>query len=738
MVKSRQLLAAWQKAREALLDERAMGGHWVGELSSSALSTATAVSALALVRRRAAGLESIPAGAGSHVRFGSDFRWKAGTTDGVRSAPATWDAGLGELIVGGLHWLADAQNADGGWGDTDRSHSNIATTMLVRAAFHLTGVPARHAGLLERAAAYIEKQGGIPGLRRRYGKDKTFAVPILTNCALAGLAPWSEVSALPFELACLPQSWYRFLRLPVVSYAIPALVAIGQARFFHRPPWNPIVRSIRHRAVDKSLEVLERMQPASGGFLEATPLTSFVVMSLASIGRVEHPVVERGVRFLVESVRPDGSWPIDTNLATWNTTLAINALRIGEEVRSPECGVRSYPQNDATPHFALRIPHSPDSAIHNPQLLDWLLSCQNRQVHPYTGSDPGGWGWSDLSGSVPDADDTPGALLALSHLASESLEVAEFARIQPVQPRPNSGEFGYVDESVATRIDSAAEAGIAWLLDLQNSDGGWPTFCRGWGTMPFDRSGSDLTAHALRALYAWRARWVGDTGVAPGASGTGVPPVGHRRDAGATGVDQRDAGATVRTRLLGRIHRAIDRGLRYLAGAQRPDGSWVPLWFGNQDHPDEENPVYGTARVLLAYRDLDRIGSPEALRGLAWLAAERNLDGGWGGSKLSAQPPQSSVEETALAVEALLAAPLESPHAAAAWEGVSWLIEAVENDSFREPAPIGFYFAKLWYYERLYPLIFTVSALGQAAACCKLQPRVEAHADSSPAQNALA
>ncbi len=31
-----------------------------------------------------------------------------------------------------------------------------------------------------------------------------------------------------------------------------------------------------------------------------------------------------------------------------------------------------------------------------------------------------------------------------------------------------------------------------------------------------------------------------------------------------------------------------------------------------------------------------------------------------------------------------------------------------------EPAPIGFYFAKLWYWERLYPLVWTVSALGLA------------------------
>src|SRR6266568_4695463 len=45
----------------------------------------------------------------------------------------------------------------------------------------------------------------------------------------------------------------------------------------------------------------------------------------------------------------------------------------------------------------------------------------------------------------------------------------------------------------------AAMAGIHWLLNLQNADGGLPTFCRGWTNLPFDRSAPDLTAHALRA-----------------------------------------------------------------------------------------------------------------------------------------------------------------------------------------------------------------------------------------------
>jgi squalene-hopene/tetraprenyl-beta-curcumene cyclase len=596
MIEPQQLAAALDRARCDLRAACVVGadgqpGHWVGELSTSALSTATAVSALAMVDR-----------------------FEADSHKGHRQS----------LIIRGLNWLCEHQNRDGGWGDTDRSHSNIATTMLARAAFHLTGVPAKHADLLDRAAAYIEAHGDVSGLVRRYGNDKTFAVPILTNAALAGLVDWRAVSALPFELACFPQSLYRFLRLPVVSYAIPALVAIGQARFHHAPPRNPLVRWLRSACLEKSLQVVERMQPASGGFLEATPLTSFVVMSLASIGRATHPVVQRGVKFLVESVRPDGSWPIDTNLATWNTTLAINALAAA--------GQRTF----------------------EPARIDWLLDCQHREIHPYTGAAPGGWAWTDLSGGVPDVDDTSGALLALAACRADA------------------------DDARRKRIDSAALAGLRWLVDLQNRDGGWPTFCRGWGTLPFDRSGADLTAHALRALYGWRNLMAGQMVIARG------------------------------------IDRSIQRGLTYLYRHQRPDGSWVPLWFGNQDHPDEENPIYGTARVLLAYRDVGQLDSFTARRGLDYLARVQNQDGGWGGDAGSIR--QSSVEETALACEALGAADSQDLSLQnKVHQGLKWLIRAVDENRHKRPSPIGFYFARLWYYEQLYPLTFAVSALGQAA-----------------------
>lgn len=605
MVDPQALERAYQIALAALLAERHPDGYWVGELSTSALSTAVAVSALSLVQKA-------PAAHGSFT----------------------------PLIDGGIAWLAAHQNADGGWGDTVKSFSNISTTMLCRAAFHLTGTAGRYADCLAKADAWLAARYGktpaelAEAVRARYGKDRTFSVPILMTSALAGLVDWKEVPSLPFELACFPQSLYRFLQIPVVSYALPALIAIGQAVYHRRPPWNPVAWIVRRLSIAKSLRVLEAIQPSNGGFLEATPLTAFVTLALASIGRAEHPVVGKAADFLAKSARPDGGWPIDTNLSTWVTTLAVNALAAAGDLEKLD--KRS-------------------------ELRDWLLAQQYKERHPYTGADPGGWAWTPLPGGVPDADDTPGAIIALGNLLAPQVWV-KIGNVLVPQEMVKNGRI----------VDPWPSRGKAflWMLRLQNRDGGWPTFCRGWGALPFDRSGTDLTAHVLRALWRWSAD---DRGLFEYLYG-----------------------------------RSASRAFTYLARNQRPDGSWLPLWFGCQHAADDENPTYGTARVLAAYRDLDRMNSEPARRGVQWLLAAQNADGGWGGAPRT----PSTVEETALAVEALLAA---GPDAATAVNnGLAWLVQRVESGGLHDPAPIGFYFAKLWYFERLYPIIFSVAALGRA------------------------
>ena len=576
---------AYEEARAALLAELRPEGYWPGMLSSSALATATAASALSVA---------------ACERFGT-------------------------LIEIGLSWLARDQNDDGGWGDSPGSPSNVPTTTLAVAAFQLGSRSGRPdaAAVLERAEGYLDAACGtsaaerVTALRRLYGADRTFAVPILANAALADelggppLRPearieWRHVPSLPFELACLPRSWYKRLRLHVVSYALPALIALGQLIHDRRPTRNPLLRPLRNAVTGRTLGLLHAIQPESGGFLEAVPLTSFVVMSLAAAGRAHDPVARCGVEFLTGLARPDGSWPIDSNLSIWLTTQAVGALAAGGRLAAPV----------------------------GRETLRWLLAQQHRVEHPYTGSPPGGWAWTHLPGGVPDADDTSGALLALARLGR-------------------------------AEASQAAANGLEWLLNLQNADGGWPTFCRGWGRLPFDRSAPDLTAHALRALSAWSG---GDA----------------------------------------RVARATARAFEYLRRVQRPDGAWAPLWFGNQFSRDRRNPVYGTARVLAAYRDLGRRRSPEARRGLDYLVAAQNGDGGWGGDAGVA----SSVEETALAVEALSAWRHEARARSACLCGAARLAEMVRSGGLERPAPMGLYFAMLWYSEKLYPIIWTVAALG--------------------------
>ena len=139
-------------ARGYLLAERGPGGVWAGRLSSSALSTATAVIALS-----------------------------------VLDAP-----GHAGLIRRGLEWLTDTQTADGGWGDTEISLANLSTTLLARAAYGAAGeaeCPAmeRSAAWVTQAAGGLEPEMLAAALAQRYGKDRTFSVPILMACALGGM-----------------------------------------------------------------------------------------------------------------------------------------------------------------------------------------------------------------------------------------------------------------------------------------------------------------------------------------------------------------------------------------------------------------------------------------------------------------------------------------------------------------------------------------------------------------------
>jgi len=575
-------------------------GYWDGELSPSALSTATAIFAIYIYNPN----ENI------------------------------------SIIEKGLKWLDNNINKDGGYGDTPESYSNLTTTLIVWSLFGLIDDNLyNHKNRNSEIEEYIKKHIGsltpqniTSAILDHYGNDRTFAVPILVVCAISGrlgTGPqcWKKIPQLPFEISIIPHSLFKIIKLPVVSYALPALITMGIVKDKHCKTKNPILRIIRYLAKPFALNLLSKLQPNNGGFLEAIPLTSFVVISLIASKKFNNPVVKKGIKFLLNSSKENGSFPIDTNLATWLTTLSVKAL-----------------------------PKSALSLDQKTKIRDWLLNQQFKEKHPYTNAPSGGWAWTDLPGGTPDADDTAGALLALNKLLPEDDSTKE--------------------KSLAkTATISAAEDGIKWLLQIQNSDGGIPTFCKGWGSLPFDCSCPDITGHALQAFTIW----MGD-----------VPII-----------------------LKKKMSKSIDKMINFLRKTQENDGSWVPLWFGNQNNINQKNPIYGTSLVLIS---LNKVSVPTEVtdmisKGYNFLRNSQNKDNGWGAKQIinNNQEKESSIEESSLAIKALSFS--HDKKDTIAYNNGILFLKQIKKKGLISPTPIGLYFASLWYYEKLYPIIFMIDAL---------------------------
>ncbi len=556
-----QLREIHADAYARLMNSRSEDGMWRGRLSSSAISTSVSVFAL--------------------QRIDAD-KYRKQIDDGVR-------------------WLNSTMKPDGSWGDTVESPSNMTATLLTYVSLHAVGESSA------KTRTYLnERFGGdteealIKGVLDYYGKDLTFSVPILMMCALAGvISNWKKIPPFPFELATLPQSLFRYLNLPVVSYAIPALIAIGICQMNRK---GGLLSPVRRLFVPKAMRVLIKMQPQDGGYLEAAPLTAFVSMCLAEGGYREHIVTQRCASFLVNTVRDDGAWPIDTNLSGWLTSLAGKVLDDED----------------------------------NGNLADIIKNNATKTIHPFTAAKAGGWGWSDLSGSVPDGDDTSGALVALHHLTGgvSSIEV---------------------------------ENGLEWLMWLQNNDGGMPTFCKGWGKLPFDRSTPDITAHAMLAMGLW------------------LP--------------------SLRGELRDRVGRSYERMLGWIKRNNTSKG-WTPLWFGDQDADDEKAPVYGTATVvdyLMTSKQEEGIRLAESQ--VDFLISCQNDDGGWGGNK----GVRSKVTLTSRVLGALAHFP--DKYDDVRQRGWDYLYGRFKDGTLYDNEPIGLYFSRLWYSEELYNVTFLLQAL---------------------------
>jgi squalene-hopene/tetraprenyl-beta-curcumene cyclase len=544
-----------------------------------------------------------------------------------------------------------ATQRDGGWSLYYGGPPDLNTTIEALVALELAGLPLADPAM-RQAAETVRDCGGLERAR------------VFTRIwlALLGALPHDVVPAMPPELMLLPSMFplniYRFAswargtivpllivlwRPPLYAGPVPSIdhlytelpprtparslrfdrrsfflgldgVLKRSHRLLERNPW-------RRRAVESARQWILDHQETDGGWGGIIPAMINSTMALSILdGNCE--AVEKGIAAV------DGFGIVEDELFRlqscvspgWDTPWTILALA--------EAGLP--PDHEALTRGAR-----------------WLAAQQSKLYSDWTVAAPrvpaGGWPFEFANANYPDTDDTALVLQAL--------------------PR------------TAIRLDGTRTCGLAWLLGMQNSDGGWAAFDRENTTdlveqIPFcdfgevlDPSSADVTAHVLELL-------------------------------GGLGYDREEP--------------HVRRGLDYLWREQEADGAWYGRWGVNY--------IYGTSAVLMALKSLgfDATDSRVA-KAVAWLHDRQNPDGGWGESCRSYTESSwrgrgpSTASQTAWAILGLLAvADAEDP---ALGGGVRWLLDHQNPDgTWEEPyfTGTGFpgdFYIKYHEYRNYFPLL---------------------------------
>jgi len=555
-------------------------------------------------------------------------------------------------------YIRERQLPDGGWNIFYGGPSELNATVKAWVALRLAGDSAS-TPYLERAKTRIHELGGLEGTNsytRFY-------------LAMVGAVDWGFVPAIPPEIMLLPEwfplnlyemsSWTRGIVIPlaivwahkpgwrlpdgmtvnelyrepgakppslawdrrVVSWKNFFLALDRSLKLWDNLPWKPFRRTALERASKWMRERLERSEGL--GTIYPAMMNSIFAL-LAEHGDTTDPLLAREVDFLARyEIEERGTLRVQPCISPlWDTAIAMVSLQ--------EAGLDpAHPSLLAAARWLVR------NQILGPG--DWQT--KNRKAQP------GGWAFEFRNDFYPDVDDTAFVLMALS-------------RVEDPEP---------------SRLRAAMRRGLAWLMSMQNADGGWGAFDHEnnldfLNNIPFadhnamlDPSTADVTARALECLghMGWAAN-----------------------------------------------HPVIERAFAYLKREQEKDGSWFGRWGVNY--------IYGTSGVLRALEAAGVASDGDSRRAAEWLRSVQNPDGGFGESILSYYDTEykakgkSTASQTAWGLIGLLAS--ASPDDPAVGRAVAWLVSRQNEDGTWDEADFtgtGFpqvFYLKYHLYRNSFPL----------------------------------
>jgi squalene-hopene/tetraprenyl-beta-curcumene cyclase len=563
-------------------------------------------------------------------------------------------------------YIRDRQLPDGGWNIFYGGPSELNATVKAWVALRLAGDSAT-APHLERAKNRIHELGGLEATNSY----------VRFYLAMVRAIDWRMVPTIPPEMMLLPEwfplnlyemsSWTRGIVIPLTliyaqkpGWTLPKgvtvdelfkqpgamplsltwdkqvvswknlFLAIGRSvKLYESLPWKPFRKVALALARKWMLERLER----SEGLATIYPaMMNSIFAMLAEGGDTSDPLVAREIGFLARyEIEDEDTLRVQPCISPlWDTAIAMVSLE--------EAGL-----DPAHPSLVAASRWLVSNQILGPG--DWQV--KNRKAAP------GGWAFEFRNDFYPDVDDTAFVLMGLSRVAD---------------PEPE-------------RLRASVRRGLAWLLSMQNSDGGWGAFDHEnnqqfLNHIPFadhnamlDPSTADVTARAIECLG--QLGWLS-------------------------------------------THPVIERAKAYLRREQEPEGAWFGRWGVNY--------VYGTSGVLRALEAIGLGALPEGRKAAQWLRSVQNADGGFGETVLSYYDPalkgkgKSTASQTAWGLIGLLAvdsaASVDDP---AVKRAVDWLVAHQNQDgTWDESEFTGTGFPQVFYLKyHLYRNSFPLYALAR-------------------------
>lgn len=616
-----ELAAALERTRNWLVSRQAPDGHWVGELEGDTILESELILLLAFLERE---------------------------NESICDRCAAY--------------LLDHQLPEGGWAIYPGGPVEVSASVKAYFALKLVGYSADDPALVRARKAILEAGGAqsCNSFTRFY-------------LALLGQIRYDDCPSVPPELVLIPSrfnfslsamsAWTRTIVVPlsIMSHFKPVRRiepgrGIGELFLEERP--------IRARnddgliswasfflGVDRVFKWVDRWIPSSWRQRGIKASHRWMVEHFENsdgLGAIFPPMI-----YTVVALKCLGYDP-DSPAVQW-AWRQLDDLRIDEGNRTRMQPCVSPVWDTAIATIALSDADEPEDESTIARSVEWLLNKEVRspgdwQTHR-PGVEPSGWHFQYRNEFYPDIDDTAMVIMAL--LRSP--------------------------EADGPAVADAVRRGTAWLLAMQNRDGGWAAFDvdidnQVLTKVPFadhnamlDPSCADITARVIEML--------------------GV--LGHGAD-----------------------HPSIARGLDYLWRTQEPEGCWYGRWGVNY--------VYGTWQVLQGLRAIDfPMDHPALVRAADWLVSVQQPCGGWGETCRSYDEPKlkgtgtPTASQTAWAVLGLIAAGRASSDAVE--RGIDFLLRTqAEDGSWDEADFTGTGFPKVFYLKyHLYRIYFPLMAISR-------------------------